>query len=177
MRRCRDTFLEVYTCSSQDGNESTRRLDSYSAANGDGIQSVRGDSNHRHTLTGQGSTSDPRPFPGRGAESPQTTGKEQRSPQELQDVVASIVLEETVGEATFFWSLESNVSKLILKPQSISRVLQKRKGNTSGAEGDGGSQHIERVFNSTENNSFTEYASCSSSGLPSIARLSVSYIA
>lgn len=66
--------------------------------------------------------------------------------------IAAVVLEESLGEATFLWNVDSDASKLLLKPTSITRVLQERRSNTNAGEY-GGMRNTERVGNSNETNS------------------------
>lgn len=71
--------------------------------------------------------------------------KEPQSSQRASKTVAAIVLEESLGKATFFWNLESDVSQLILRPRSISEVLRQRRSNGTAEGEDGRRQHIERA--------------------------------
>ena len=51
----------------------------------------------------------------------------ERNRQTPQANVAAVVLEESVGDVTFFWNLESDVGKLYLQPASISTILRERR--------------------------------------------------
>lgn len=47
--------------------------------------------------------------------------------QRPQEDVPAVVLEESVGEATFFWNAGPDGGELVLKPKSVAKVLQERR--------------------------------------------------
>ncbi|KAL8430789.1 hypothetical protein Efla_004025 [Eimeria flavescens] len=81
---------------------------------------------------------------GRRATSHQNLFKGPRGPREFLRSVAATVLEESLGQATFFWNIESDASRLILKPKSVSRILEQRRLSGAATTGAGRGRHIER---------------------------------
>lgn len=68
----------------------------------------------------------------------------QQADQGSEENVAAVVLEESLGEATFFWNVESEVDKLVLQPRSISSLLRERRSKMN-VEGSQVLENTERV--------------------------------
>lgn len=68
----------------------------------------------------------------------------QQANQGSKENIEAVVLEESLGEATFFWNVESEVDKLVLQPRSISSLLRERRSKMN-VEGSEVLQNTERV--------------------------------
>ncbi|CDI75895.1 hypothetical protein, conserved [Eimeria praecox] len=61
--------------------------------------------------------------------------KGEQNHQSSQGNIAAVVLEESVGDVTFVWSVESDVGKLSLQPTTISTMLRERRAEVSITSG------------------------------------------
>ncbi|CDJ47306.1 Extacellular protein with a signal peptide, clostripain like caspase/hemoglobinase domain, notch domain and 2 EGF domains, related [Eimeria brunetti] len=121
---------EGFTTSQKGAHKDTRERSKSPAANVKPARQQRTALfvNHRlSALISEKGTRFPRSYPSEGTGTHDVNARGKQTLQSSHESLAAVVLEESVGDTTFFWNVDSDMGKLFLQPTSVSTILRERR--------------------------------------------------